>query len=130
MNKYKPAEYPTFKDEKRLETSTSKSNTGFILPKAAIKKNLEETKTNTQEETNARTNEERSVEVGKRKAKQPKNNTNSSKQAKPDSGIEAIEALDEATTDEKPTNPESATPINTQQDTTDDDQIEAIEEIE
>ena len=44
LNKYKPAEYPTFKDEKRLETSTSKSNTGFILPKAQIKNKPEETR--------------------------------------------------------------------------------------
>ena len=35
LNKYKPAEYPTFKDEKRLETPVARSNSGFILPEAA-----------------------------------------------------------------------------------------------
>ena len=35
LNLYKPTEYPTFKDEKRLETPSVTSTSGFLLPKEA-----------------------------------------------------------------------------------------------
>ena len=130
LNKYKPAEYPTFKDEKRLETSISKSNNGFILPKAAIKKKAEQTTADTQDETSEATNEERSAEVGKRKVKQPKVNTSSDQQAKPKEEIEAVEALDEVNTDEKAADTKSTAPDNAQQEEPSDNQIEDIEGIE
>ena len=130
LNKYKPAEYPTFKDEKRLETSTSKSNTGFILPKAAIKNKPEETEADAQNDTNKLVNEERSAGVGKREAKQPKTNSNSDQPPKQSNEIEAIEALDEVNPDDQANGAKPTVPKTAQQEEPGDSQIEDIEGIE
>ena len=42
LNLYKPTEYPTFKDEKRLETPSVTSTSGFLLPKEASAADSEE----------------------------------------------------------------------------------------
>ena len=133
LNKYKPAEYPTFKDEKRLETPSSRSNTGFILPKEAVKNNAEEEEV--KEEVNSKSTEDRAVKVGKREVKKPQASNSNAKQgdangttksqanhSAPNNEIEAVEALDEVKANEAPTNNQNQVPNDTQ--------IEDIEEME
>lgn len=73
LNKYKPAEYPTFKDEKRLETPNSRSNSGFILPEGAKPKetNQKEDQANDGSEPRAPSSEDRTGDRGRREPKLP-----------------------------------------------------------
>ena len=76
LNKYKPADYPIFKDEKRLTSTEIISTSGFLLPEAAQDKvdvaipgEESESKQEAQESSVAPPREERSVKVGKREIK-------------------------------------------------------------
>lgn len=121
LNKYKPAEYPTFKDEKRLGSETIISNSGFLLPEAAQEAEAvttpEEAKTSTdpkaEQTTEASADEKREVQVGKREVK-------GLGQERPEKPQEEAEGLQ----GERGTSQDEASPLE------ETDPLEEIEELE
>jgi TolA-binding protein len=74
LNLYKPTEYPTFKDEKRLETPSIISTSGFLLPVDA-QENEPERSDAPDESGEEPKMVERQRELGKREPKMPSKDT-------------------------------------------------------
>jgi hypothetical protein len=74
LNLYKPTEYPTFKDEKRLETPSIISTSGFLLPVDA-QENEPERSDAPDENGEEPKMVERQRELGKREPKMPSKDT-------------------------------------------------------
>ena len=125
LNKYKPTEYPTFKDEKRLDTPLARSTAGFILPKEAEKKTDKDTEAGKPTDTvqpsdknNKDTDTTRKSEIGKREAKLPQNDQSAATPLESQDG----EGKSIPATDEKKTNQDTIEEVKSLD--------EGIEEIE